>query len=165
MQRSNNFLAVVQINGQLEVDSPPPKLLISDINVDISYNFKSNGYLTTEESDFNTLKGILLANASGKNGILFWISGSCKSVVLKKNVKGYIKYYLLESCNGSPHDTNSPTLLTLDHVDIFLKYLCSTYLNENNKFKTPYHLQFGNFTCNATTQKQKLAVRKHKFLS
>ena len=57
MQRSNNFLAEVQINGQLEVDSPPPKLLVSDINVDISYNFKSNGYLTTEESDFNTLKG------------------------------------------------------------------------------------------------------------
>ena len=92
MQSSNNFLAVVKINRQLEVDSPPPTLLISDMNVDISYNFKSNyltsGYLTTEESDFNTLKGILLANASGKNGILFWISGSCKSVVLKKNMKG-----------------------------------------------------------------------------
>ena len=70
---------------------------------------------------------------------------------------------LFEPCVTIRHNTTH--LLTLSDTECFVKYLCNTYLSEENNYKVPCHLQFVNCTCNETSNKQKLAVRKHKSLA
>ena len=83
----------MQINSQFEFDSPIRKLSISGIDVNVSYNLKSSSLLTTDQDDLNTFKELINANADSR--ILFWIAGSSKSVILKRNFQNAIKCYFL----------------------------------------------------------------------
>ena len=166
LENGNNFYHSLQAHVNLEGEDQqlPHQLSILDSTVNISYNFKTSGILTTEKNDIEELIKLIEQNTSNNNGFLLWLGEISVAVILKHNKRSTLKYRLFNSHTGQQHGKishlGSSILITFNDIAQFIHYLCVTYLNKEDSNRISYVVQFLNCNCLTPLEKQRKTVRK-----
>ena len=90
LENGNNFFHSLEAHSNLE--QLPCQLSILDCTVNISYNFKRSGILTTEINDRDEFIKLIEHNTSNNNRFLLWLGEICVAVILKHNKRSNFKY-------------------------------------------------------------------------
>ena len=90
LENGNTFLHSLEAYSNLE--HLLCQLSILDCTVDISYNLKRSGILTTTKNDRDELIKLIEQNSSNNNGFLLWLGEICVAVILKHNKISTLKY-------------------------------------------------------------------------